>query len=274
VNNSDKPLAGKRVVVTRACDQAAEFVAQLESYGAQVLLLPAIRIAPPENLAALDRAVLELDTFDWLIFTSRNAVKFLASRFPLVGITRERMRQLMLAPKVAVIGAATNDAARAAGFAPTREARESRGEALATELSNEVRGKRVLLPRGDRADSSLPRALEAAGANVVEVIAYRTVRPESFDPAVVETIRSGEVDVVTLFSPSACETLFTEIGLETLSRHSGKIRIASIGRTTSNAVREGGLPVAIESPSASSAALCAVIAEFFRNRANRGTVAP
>jgi uroporphyrinogen III methyltransferase/synthase len=274
VNNSDKPLAGKRVVVTRAPEQAAEFVAQLESYGAEVLLLPSIRIAPPENLAALDRAVVELESFDWVIFTSRNAVKFFASRFPLVGITRERMNQLTLAPKVAVIGASTHNEALSIGFLPDVEAHESRSEVLAAELSDQLRGKRVLLPRGDRADSSLPRALEAAGANVVEVIAYRTIRPESFDPAVVEAIRAGEVDAITLFSPSACETLLAEIGLETLSRHSSKIRIASIGPTTSNAVREGGLPVAIESPSASSAALCAVIAEFFRNRANRGTVAP
>jgi uroporphyrinogen III methyltransferase/synthase len=271
MSNSDKPLAGKRAVVTRAPEQSAEFIAQLESYGAEVLSFPSIRIAPPENLAALDRAVTELEKFDWMIFTSRNAVNSFVARLKSLGISPELGTERAFSTKVAVIGAATGRDARSAGLAPDLEAQESRSEALAAELSDQLRGKCVLLPRGDRADSTLPTALREAGADVVEVIAYRTIRPDSFDPSVVESIREGQVDVITLFSPSAFENLTAEIGLEPLRRHSGKIWIASIGPTTSAAVRESGLPVAIESPSASSAALCAVIAEFFRNRANRGT---
>jgi len=273
-NSSDKPLAGKRVVVTRAPEQASELTAQLECYGADVLALPTIAIAPPEDTEALDRAVAELDAFDWVIFTSRNAVKHLVDRFRPLGIRGDRASRLTASPRVAVIGSITSDEAKSVGFLIDREAQESLGDALAAELASEVRGKRVLLPRGDRAGPALPDLLRTAGADVVEVVAYRNVVPKSFDAKVVEAIREGKVDVITLFSPSAYENLANEIGLENLRRQSGKIALASIGPVTSRAVREDGLEVTIESPCASSGALCAVIAAYFRDRADKGTTAP
>jgi len=266
-----KPLAGKRIVVTRAPEQAAEFIAQLQSLGAEVLCLPTIAIAEAEDDAELDRAIYELDKFDWVIFTSRNAVKFLARRMAALQIPADRVNQLMLSPEIAVIGAATSDEAWSVGFLPGYEAQESRGEALGIELLDKVRGKRVLLPRSDRADQTLPKLLREGGAEVVEVIVYRTVSPQSLDMKVVEAIRSGDVDVITLFSPSAYENLVDEIGLETLHRQSGKIGIACIGPVTSNAVKEDGLEVMIQAPSPSAASLCAVIAGYFESRATRGT---
>lgn len=266
---ADKPLAGKRIVVTRAPEQASEFVAQLQSLGAEVLLLPTITISEVEDPAELDRVVNELDKFDWLIFTSRNAVKFLMRRM-VWATPSDRGSQLMLAPEVAVIGAATSEEALSVGFLASYEAEESQGEALAKELREKVRGKRVLLPRSDRADSTLPNLLREAGADVVELIVYRTVAPQSFDPRVVEAIRAGAVDVITLFSPSAYENLVDEIGLENLHRQSSKIGIASIGPVTSQAVREDGLQVMVEAPSPSGASLCAVIATHFESQATRG----
>jgi uroporphyrinogen-III synthase len=268
------PLAGKRIVVTRAPEQAAEFAAQLESAGAEAMLFPTVRFVLPDDTAALDRAVSELDKFDWLIFTSRNTVKFLASRFPPLGFSGNRLNRLLHSVRVAVIGSATNHEACSAGFLPAYEAQESRGEALAAELLEEVRGKRVLLPRSDRADPALPKMLREAGAEVVDIVAYRTVVPASLENSVAQAIRQGDVDVITLFSPSAYKNLADEIGLETLRRHSGKILLASIGPTTSSAIREDGLPVAIEAPSSSAAALCSAIADYFCPRAARGRIAP
>jgi len=267
---TDKPLAGKRIVVTRAPEQSAEFIGQLESLGAEVLSLPTITITEAENPAELNRAVSELDKFDWVIFTSRNAVKFLVRRMAALPISSDRANQLMVSPEVAVIGAATSAEALAAGFLSSYEGRESRGEVLGTELLEKVRGKRVLMPRGDRADQTLPRLLRDGGAQVAEVIAYRTVAPQSFDMKTVEAIRAGDVDAITFFSPSAYDNFVDEIGLETLDRQSRKIAIATIGPTTSKAVRRDDLPVAIEAPNASAASLCAAIADYFELRATRG----
>jgi uroporphyrinogen III methyltransferase / synthase len=257
---------GKRVVVTRALDQAEEFIKAIESLGAEVLLLPTISFSVPKNPGPLDRAVSELDKFDWVIFTSRNAVKFLAARFGALQLSVDRVRHLMLAPKVAAIGAATSDQAWSAGFSPQFEAEESSGEALARELADQVRGKRVLLPRSDYADSRLPEALRTAGAEVMEVIAYRNVAP-ALDPRVLDAIRQGAVDVITFFSPSAYRHLVDEVGVETLRRQSGKISLASIGPTTSRAIRRDGLQVTIEASAASAAALAAAIEDHFRERA-------
>lgn len=262
----DKPLKGKRIVVTRAPEQAEDFIGALESLGAESLLLPTVAFSEPDDLGPLDRAVSDLEKFDWVIFTSRNAVKFLASRFEYIEISLERVNSLMLTPNVAVIGQATSGEAWSRGFIPQYEAEESSGEGLARELAERVRGKRVLLPRSDQADARLPDALRNAGADVTEVIAYRNVAP-SLDSKVLDAIREGAIDVLTFFSPSAYKHLTDEIRVETLRRQSGKILLASIGPTTSSAIRQDGLHVTIEAPSASAVALAEAIGDYFRNRA-------
>lgn len=262
----DRPLEGKRIVVTRAPEQADLFVRSLESLGAEVLSLPTIAFSDADDTAPLDRAVSDLDKFDWVVFTSRNAVKFLVSRFTSLALSPESVRHLMLAPRVAAIGAATSDEAWSAGFIPRYEADESSGEGLARKLSDQVRGKRVLLPRSDRADRRFPEALRGAGADVTEVVAYRNVAP-SLEPKVLAMIREGAVDAITFFSPSAYRHLADQIGVETLRRQSGKILLASIGPTTSNAIREDGLRVTVEASAPSAAALVEVTADYFRERA-------
>jgi uroporphyrinogen III methyltransferase / synthase len=263
------PLAGKRIVVTRAPEQADDFISSLESFGAEVVLLPTIAFAEVEDSTALDQAASELATFDWVIFTSRNALKFLASRLKALKIPLKRTNHPMPTPKIAVIGAATGEEAWSAGFIPDYEAAESRGEALAQELLEKVRGKRVLLPRSNKADTTLPQRLRDAGAEVMEVIAYRTIAPP-LEEKTLEDVREGDVDVITFLSPSAYKNLAGEIGVENLRRHSGKIVIASIGPTTSSAIRQDGLEVAIEASSASAVGVSEAIANYFRERARLG----
>lgn len=265
----DKPLAGKRIVVTRAPEQAAEFVAELEALGARVLLLPMITFAEPEDVAPLDNAITKLDKFDWVIFTSRNAVKYIVGRMKSLRIPPERVSHLMLTPHIATIGTATSHEALSVGFLPNYEAEESTGKSLASELLDHVRGKRVLVPRSDLANSPLPQILRDAGADVVEVIAYRTIKPQSADSNVLEAIRCGKVDVVTLFSPSAYDHLVEEIDLDALRRHSGKMVLATIGPVTSSAVKSDGLQVAIEASNPSAASLCEAIAGYFESSHKR-----
>jgi uroporphyrinogen-III synthase len=270
----NQPLAGKRIVVTRAPEQSAEFVNQLTSFGAEVLLLPLVSFCEPDDLAPLDAAIRDLDKFDWIVFTSRNAAKFLASRLKNLQLPPEEMSRLILKPHVATIGSATSDEALSVGFVPNYDAEKSTGEELALELQQQLRGKRVLVPCSDLANSPLPRILRQAGAEVVEVVAYRTVTPQSLDANVLDAIRRGNVDVVTLFSPSAYHHLIEEIGLEALRQHlghalrrySGKIVLATIGPTTSSAVRSDGLKVGIEAANASARTLCEAIVAYFEER--------
>lgn len=268
-----KPLAGKRIVVTRAPEQAGDFISQLEALGAEVLPLPSVAFANPDDPAPLDRALRELTTFDWLLFTSRNAVRYFIHRLLLMGWPADKLNEAIAHPQVAVVGPATGEAALEAGFLVDHEASEFRGEALAEELAPKLNGKRVLLPQSDRANPSLAAALRGAGAEVVAVVAYRSLAPQSPDVAATDALRRGEIDVLTLFSPSALHNLIEVIGLETLRGHSGKMVLAAIGPVTSAAVRGAGLSVAIEAPEATAASLTKAITAYFEKRTQSGVKA-
>ena len=168
-------LAGKCVILTRPAEQSAEWVRVLESCGAEVLLLPAVRIVPPETWSLLDRELLRLEEFDWVLFTSRNAVRFVS----------ERLKNLSCAlccdgsgPRVAAVGQATAEAARKAGWTLDCVAPDQSGDSLAHELRESLAGRRVLLPRSDRADDVLPIALEKNGAKFREAVAYLNLAPQ------------------------------------------------------------------------------------------------
>lgn len=270
------PLAGKRVVVTRASEQAGDLIHQLEQLGAEVLLLPAVTFTKPQDLAPLDQAIRALASFHWVLFSSQNAVQFFAKRCRELGAmtVSDGWAPGPNSPQVAVVGPATAEAARREGLKVDYVARQFRGKALAEELGAQLTGKRVLLPRSDRAGSDLPTALRAEGAEVLDVVAYHTGMPNSFDPGVIEAIRRGQVDVLTLFSPSAFHHLVEELGMETLRRNAGQVVLAAIGTVTAGAVREAGLTVEIEAPEATAAALVAAITRYFLERFPSGVKSP
>ncbi len=266
---SPLPLAGKRVVVTRAPEQAQELIRWLEQLGAEILFLPAVGFADPLDCAPLDRAIAALPQFHWLLFTSQNAVRFFVKRCRALG----RMPGAGQ-PLVAAVGPATAAAAEKEGLRVDYVAGRFRGAALAEELGARLAGKRVLLPRSDRASGDLPGALAGQGADVVDVVAYRTVAPHSFDPCVADAIRRGEVDVVTFMSPSAFHHVAEEVGLEVLRRANSRLTLAAIGPVTAGAIRDAGLSADIEAHEATASALVAAIAEYFAQRLPSGVKSP
>ncbi len=270
------PLAGRRVVVTRAPEQAGNLIAQLQKVGAEVLLLPAVSFKDPEDAAPLDRAIRTLGDIHWVLLTSQNAARFFAKRCRALGMLKVNNGWAVarVSARIAAVGPATAEAARKESFSVEYVASQFRGAALAQELSAQLTGKRVLLPRSDRASADLPAALRAVGAEVVDVVAYRTATPEAFDPGVLDSIRRGEVDVITLLSPSALHHLVEELGLEALHRVAGPVAFAAIGPATSAAIREAGLPVEIEAPEATSASLVTAIARYFAELFPSGVKSP
>ncbi len=265
--DNSKPLVGKRVVVTRAPEQAGELLRELERLGAEVLLLPMVAFADPIDSAPLDASLRSLGRFDWVLFTSPNAVAFFAQRARTLGLDCRALQSPR--PMVAAVGRATAQAAEAEGFRVDHVAIQSSGEGLARDLWGSVTGRRILLPRSDRAGRDLPNALAEAGAEVVEVVAYRTVAPPA-ESGVLERIRRGEVDVVAFASPSALHHLTEELPGEALQELAGRILLAAIGPTTAAAIRTAGLKVAIETEESTATGLAAAIARHFVQQLSPG----
>lgn len=253
-------MSGKTVVVTRAVEQSRELFEVLESFGARVLQFPTICFAPPEDFAKLDAALRGLAHFDWVLFTSQNAVRFSFQRKQQLGMIGSAQAPR---PRVAAIGSATAQAARNLDIRVDFVATEETGEGFAAELKHALSGARVLLPRSDRADDRLPAALRSAGANVEEVVAYRTAAPESFDPAVVDEINAGLASAIIFASPSAFDNFLGVIGVEKVKSVIGTTQLAAIGPTTAGAIRRAGFDVAVESEESSAAGMASAIARYY-----------
>jgi uroporphyrinogen-III synthase len=259
-----RPLEGKRIVVTRSVEQARDLMARLENMGAIVLLFPAVSFSEPSDTAGLDRAIRSLAEFDWILFTSANAVRFFAGRCRKLGVEPSQGGNY----RCAAVGPATASAVAAEGFSVEHVAREFIGLALARELSASIAGKKILLPRSERARPELPDALKAGGAEVTEVVAYRTGGVGAIEPGVMRAIRECQVDVISFFSPSAIENMRGEIGEELLSLLGAKAAFAAVGPVTAEALRNAGLPLAIEAPLATAESMAAAIESYFSSSAD------
>jgi len=227
------PLGGLRIVVTRAREQAEELAAPLRQRGAEVILLPMIAIAAPEHPEAVRATAAHLDDYDWLVFTSANAVRALASETP---HAPQRAR-------IAVVGASTRKAAEELGWRVDLVPDEFVAESLAQELAREgVAGKSVLLPKAAVTREVLTRELRALGARVDVLEVYRNIVPEEASLMVNEIFREPFPDWVTFASSSAVENTVRVAGTGALM----KLKIASIGPITSKTIRKHGLAVAAD----------------------------
>lgn len=233
-----RPLFGQRVLVTRTREQAGALSSRLRALGAEAVELPTIHVAPPEDWAPLDAAIAGLPGTGWIVFTSANGVGHFWERLRAAGLDARALHGIRLA----AIGPATAAALEARGLQPDLVPDEYVAEAVAAGLG-EVRGLRVLLPRADIARPALAGLLREAGAEVVEVSAYRTLRPE-IEPATLRALLAG-VTVATFTSSSTVRNLAAaarDAGLD-LPVALAHALIACIGPITAQTAREHGLPV-------------------------------
>jgi hydroxymethylbilane synthase len=230
-------LEGRRIVVTRARAEAALLCDRLAALGATPICAPAIRIEPVGDLRSLDDAIAGIASFDWVVFTSTDAVEIFRRRWTHAGKTLGEVSGI----KVAAVGPATARALAAWGAPPDFVPNEFVGDALAQGLPT-VPGHRVLLPRAEIARRETVEILERRGAVVVVVPIYRTVAAE-IDATVIEDIRGG-VDAV-LFTSGSTVTHF----MDTMRQHApgfvfpAHARIICIGPVTASAAREARLRV-------------------------------
>lgn len=261
---TEKPLAGKRAVITRAPDQARELTRILESLGAEVISLPMVEFSPPEDWSCVDEALRALSGFDAILFLSTNAVRYVFMRCRELGITCEALRSQEYL--IAAIGPGTARAIEDEGLNVTYVAKGQGGAAVVKELAGSLAGRKVLLPRSDRADDRVANVLRDAGAHVTEIVAYRTAVPKSFDSAIITQLSRGEADVVVFASPSAFHNFVETLGEKSFAALSNRVQFAAIGPTTARTLRDAGVSVAMEAHESSAAAIADSIAKYYQRR--------
>ena len=226
------------MIVTRAEGQAGEVCEELKAKGAAVTLLPLISIGPPEDYSALDAALARVESFDWIIFTSANAVQAVEQRRRALAGGKGSSAKM---PFAAAVGPATAAAAESAGYAVEFVAANHSGAGLAEELKDELRGKSVFLPRSDLANPALPAALKKIGATVMEAVAYQTLPPSKADRERVHAALAGTVDGILFYSPSAVQNFLELLGRERLEKLQGRVLMVAIGPTTAGALSAAGV---------------------------------
>jgi uroporphyrinogen III methyltransferase / synthase len=257
---SPSALAGKRIVITRSAAQSEALARELSARGAIPVVLPLVAFADPEDFAALDAAIAEIERFDWMIFTSAQAVRAVAKRGEDLkrGLIRSDSKL-----RIACVGPVSAEAARQAGFAVEYIAETHTGAALAEELGSRLQGMKILLPRSDRANPDLPPALKRYGAQVTEVIAYRTLRPAGADQKNLGQIAEGAADAVLFFSPSAVQHFAELFGNEQLRALQDKLAITAVGPVTANALRGAGVRRIVLAGHTTAAAVLEALEEHF-----------
>jgi uroporphyrinogen-III synthase len=235
------PLAGRRVLVTRAAQQAGKLSEGLRALGAEPVEVAVIEIVPPESYEPLDDALRHLDRYDWLILTSANAVRALIERAAALGIVLAQSAQL----KVAAVGAATAEAARHAGFHVAVVPEAYVAESLVESLRDKVADKRVLLARAAVARDVIPDALQAAGAVVDVLEAYRNVLPEAAPERLHRAVQEG-LDAITFTSSSSATHLAEAARLAGVAWPFAGVAAVSIGPITSQTLRDLGWEPAAE----------------------------
>ena len=252
------PLAGKRVLVTRARVQAGPLSKLLRAAGAVPVECPAISIAPAHDYTALDAALRALDRYHWMIFTSANAVTHVEQRLQGIGASWRALDGL----SVAAIGPKTAHELQARGVTVVYIPTEYVSAAIAAGLPLRP-GQRVLLARADIADKRLVYGLRERGATVDEFVAYRTLPPEVDMEPLRAALATDALAAVTLASSSTVRNLITALGTEASALLAGTV-IACIGPVTAQTARECGLEPRIVAAEHTIEGLVAALEEYFR----------
>jgi len=256
----NKPLFGKRIIVTRARNQSSELVEIFENLGAEVIESPTIKIVPPENYDELDNAIKkilnsQLPTpclpigmansqlpYDWVIFTSVNGVSYFLDRLRRLGSDVRDLKGI----KLAAIGPATAKELKNLGLNVDYTPPDYRAESIIDGLKDKIdKNTKILIPRAKVAREILPEKLREFGARVDVATAYQTIVDDSCADKIKEMLEKKEVDIVTFTSSSTVKNFVKVLGEMDVKKALENVTIASIGPITSNTAKELGLKVDI-----------------------------
>ena len=247
------PLFGQRIVVTRARRQADALSSKLAALGADVIELPTIEITP--SVSSLTEAITRLQTYDWLVFTSANGVKFFIDALDHSAFDLRQLRA-----RICAIGSATRAAIEELHLKVDLMGKEYVAEGLLAAFAQyDLAGARILLPRAAVARDVIPTELARRGARVDVVEAYRTVAPEGLAERALNIFNAPrKPDWITFTSSSTVQNLVAAVGVEILRG----LNVASIGPITSNAARSAGIEVSVEAREYTTNGLVAAILQY------------
>jgi len=268
-----RPLFGKRILVTRPREQAAELVRRIEATGAEPIEAPMIRIAPPDDYGPLDDACARVGDFDWIVFSSANAVETFLDRL----LAGPQDLRALHGVKLCAVGPTTGERLAAYGLKVDLTPSEYRAEAMLRALlehrpggSDTVRGLRVLLPRADIGREVLADELRKHGADVTEVVAYRTIvtEPErEGEPDIYRMLLEKHIDVVTFTSASAVRNFVRVLGAEPAADLLRTTVVASIGPVTAEAAMQSNIHTTVMPSQYTIPALVdAIVAHFAQQK--------
>jgi uroporphyrinogen III methyltransferase / synthase len=257
---AERPLLGKRVLVTRAREQADSLARLLAEAGAEPVVAPLIHFEPPVRWDEVDRALSDLASYDWVVFTSANGVRFLLGRLEVLG----RDAHALASARLAAIGPVTSAELSSVGLrtdlVPTEYVAEAVAEALA---AVGVVGKRILVARAAEAREALVGLLRAAGAMVDEVPVYRTVGSPEAGALVRDLLAARRVDAVTLTSSSTAKNLVDALdgAVDLLA----PVVVACIGPITAATARDLGLRVDVVAEEYTAPGLVLALLEHYEH---------
>ncbi len=253
-------LWGRKILITRAREQSGDFATQLEKLRAEVIEFPTIEIVPPFRWGEVDRAIDQLKSYDWIIFTSANGVNFFWQR------AKEKGKRLRLPSslKVCAIGPATANQIKGKEISVDYMPKEFIAEAILKGFEKmAMKGKRILLARAKKARDVLPKGLRELGAEVDVVAVYRTIRPRGGSKRLRRLLTEGEIDVIAFTSSSTVDHFAELLKKKDLSIKLKGIAIACIGPVTAKTAKEWGMKVHIQPKEYTIPGLSRAIAEYF-----------
>jgi uroporphyrinogen III methyltransferase/synthase len=257
-----RPLFGRGILITRPEEQAAHFVRLLSGFGARCEVLPTIQIVPPETWEELDRAIGNLSGYEWILFTSVNGVKYFFERLKQAG----KDARSLGGAKIGAIGPKTQEALRAKGIIPDLVPNTYSTEGLAGALREyRVQGKSILIPRPKIASDDLSKTLQGLGAEVDEVEAYITRKPEYGRDMLKELVQNGRIDLITFTSPSTVDNFVEICGENKISGEILGIPVACIGPVTAQRAAEERFDVVIVPDEYTIDSLAEAIVKYYGN---------
>lgn len=261
------PLHGRRILVTRAADQAPALSDALAARGAEPVVIPTIQIVAPASFAELDQAIAGLDATDYLVLTSVNAVDFFCRRLSALGADSATLDGV----QIVAVGPKSAAALSAHGLRADLVPDDYRAEGVVALLKERVSGKRVLYPRAALARELIPDELSKAGAVVVAPTSYASTRPPDAPEKLGRALDEG-LDLLTFTASSTVDNFTTLLDKDDLNR-ARQVPVASIGPLTTATAKRHGFNVVVEPDASTLEEMITAIEEYFSGtrHAARGT---
>ena len=261
-NRMAHPLSGKRIVITRSREQARAFASMLADHGAIAIEFPTIDVVPPASWTELDNALNSIGNYDWIMFTSANAVNFFMERLQNLG----KDIDILTGTSICCIGPKTAEAIGPFGLKADLVPADFKAEGVLAALGQlRVKGQKFLFPRAKEAREILPDRLRELGAEVTVATAYENVKPVAGAEHVKKLFEGKKIDVVTFTSPSTVRNFVEILGQKEYKVLLADVRVACIGPITAKSAKEYGIKTDIMPTEYTIPALIEAMAKYLKN---------